>query len=143
MRGLRVLWARVKGQTAQAREDAALDAEIREHIALLEDRHKVQGMSAREAARSARMQFGNVTVLEERQRTQRRLLSPTGWWRDVRFGLRMPVKRPVSSAAVVAARAQGIGPNSAVFTFVNALLLRPPQKVNATNTPSMFVPLRA
>ena len=90
-------------------------------------------MSARDAARAARRQFGNVTALMERQRAQRGILSPTEWWRDVRFGLRMLAKRPVSSAAVVVALALGIGLNSAVFTFVNALLLRPPQGVRATN----------
>ena len=48
----------------------------------------------------------------------------------MRFGLRMLAKRPVSSAAVVVALALGIGMNAAVFTFVNALLLRPPQGVS-------------
>ena len=51
-------------------------------------------MSAHEAARAARRQFGNVTALKERQRAQRGILSPTEWWRDVRFGLRMLAKRP-------------------------------------------------
>jgi predicted permease len=123
----------VKGQASQGREDEAFDEEIREHIALLEERCIEQGMSAREAARTARRQFGNVTALKERQRAQRGILSPGEWWRDVRFGMRMLAKRPLSSAAVVLALALGIGMNAAVFTFVNALLLRPPQGVNAAN----------
>ena len=133
MRKLRMLWAKLRGQAAQGREDEQFDAEIREHIALLERRNQAQGMSAPEAARAARRQFGNVTVLKERQRAQRGILSPTEWWRDVRFGMRMLAKRPASSAAVVLALALGIGLNSAVFTFVNALLLRPPQGVSGTN----------
>ena len=133
MRSLRMLLARVKGQVAQAREDEAFDEDIGEHIAMLEARYAAQGMSAQAAARAARRQFGNVTALKERQRAQRGLLSPAEWWRDVRFGLRMLAKRPVSSAAVVVALALGIGLNSAVFTFVNALLLRPPQAVSGTN----------
>ena len=133
MRKLRMLWSRVKGEAGRGREDEAFDEEIREHIALLEERYTAQGMSARDAGRAARRQFGNVTALMERQRAQRGILSPTEWWRDVRFGLRMLAKRPVSSAAVVVALALGIGLNSAVFTFVNALLLRPPQGVKATN----------
>ncbi|MGH9591039.1 MAG: ADOP family duplicated permease [Terracidiphilus sp.] len=123
----------MRGQAAQRREDRAFEEEIREHIALLEDRYRLQGMSAQEAARAARRQFGNVTAQKERQRAQRGMLAPTEWWRDVRFGLRMLAKRPVSSAAVVVALALGIGLNSAVFTFVNALLLRPPQGVSETN----------
>ena len=133
MRKLRMLWARVRGQAAQGREDEAFDEEIRGHIALLEERYRTQGMSAQEAERAARRQFGNVTALKERQRVYRGILSPTEWWRDVRFGMRMLAKRPISSAAVVLALALGIGLNSAVFTFVNALLLRPPQGVSGTN----------
>jgi predicted permease len=132
MHKLRVFWARVKGQAAQVREDEALDDEIRDHIAQLEERYAAQGMNPREAARAARKQFGNVTALKERQRVQRGILSPAEWWQDVRFGIRMLVKRPVSNAAVVVALALGIGLNSAVFTFVNGILLRPPQGVSQT-----------
>ena len=127
-----MLWARVKGQAAQGREDEAFDEEIREHIALLEERYRAQGMSAREAARAARRQFGNVTRLKENQRATRGILSPAEWGRDVRFGLRMLAKRPGSNAAVVLALALGIGMNTAVFTFVNGILLRPPQGVSQT-----------
>ena len=101
MRG-RTLWARLKGQAAQRQEDEALDEEIREHIALLEERYRSQGMSARDASRAARRQFGNVTGLMERQRALRGILSPSEWWQDVRFGARMLAKRSISSAAVVA-----------------------------------------
>jgi hypothetical protein len=133
MSRLRTVWARLKGQTAQRRADEALDEEISEHITLLEQRYRTQGVCGQEAAQAARRQFGNVTALKERQWAQRGILSPTEWWRDVRFGFRMLAKRPVSSAAVVVALALGIGLNSAVFTFVNALLLRPPQGVSGTN----------
>ncbi|HEY2859051.1 MAG TPA: ABC transporter permease [Terracidiphilus sp.] len=127
-----MLWARVKGQAVQGREDVAFDEEIGEHIGLLEQRYLAQGMSAQDAKRAARRQFGNVTTLKERQRMSRGILSPAEWWRDVRFGLRMLAKRPASNAAVVVALALGIGMNTAVFTFVNGLLLRPPQGVDNT-----------
>lgn len=134
MNKLRILWSRVKGQSAQAREDSAFDEEIREHLDLLEERYMSQGMNPRDAAHAARRQFGNLTALKEHQRAQRGILSPSEWWRDMRFGLRMLARRPISSAALVVALALGIGMNSAVFTFVNGLLLRPPQGVSATNT---------
>ena len=132
MERLRVLWARVRGQAAQKREDETFDEEVREHIALLEERYRAHGMNPRDAAREARRQFGSVTVLKERQRIQRGILSPAEWWQDVRFGMRMLKKRPISSTAVVLSLALGIGMNAAVFTFTNALLLRPPQAVNGT-----------
>jgi macrolide transport system ATP-binding/permease protein len=132
MQRLRVLWAKLKGQVVQEREDHAFDEEIREHVKLLEKRYTAQGMSVREAARAARRQFGNVTALKERQRAQRGILSPTEWWRDMRFGLRMLARRPASNAAMVLTLALGIGMNSAVFTFVNGILLRPPQGVSQT-----------
>ena len=133
MRKLRTLWARLKGQAAQRQEDKALDEEICEHISLLEARYISQGMNAPDASRAARRQFGNVTRLKEKQRALRGILSPSEWWHDVRFGARMLAKRPLSNAAVVVALALGIGMNAAVFTFVNALLLRPPQGVSHTN----------
>jgi putative ABC transport system permease protein len=125
MRKLRMLWARVKGQTAQGREDEAFEAEVREHIALLQQRYQAQGMSAQEAARAARRQFGNVTTLKERQREQRGFLSPTEWSRDVRFGMRMLVRRPALNAAILLALALGIGANTTVFSIVDAVMLRP------------------
>lgn len=125
MSKLRTLWARVKGQAVQGREDEAFDVEIHEHIQLLEERYKGQGMTASDAARVARRQFGNVTHLKERQRMQRGFLSPAEWARDVRFGMRMLAKRPGLSAAMVAALGLGIGANTAVFSIVDAVLLRP------------------
>jgi predicted permease len=91
-------------------------------------------MSRDEAVTAARRQFGNVTLLQERQRAKRSFISPEEWWGDLRFGSRMMMKKPGSNAAVVLALALGIGMNAAVFTFVNALLLRPPAMVNATGS---------
>jgi len=53
------------------------------------------------------------------------------FWQDLRYGARMLAKNPGSTAAVVIALALGIGLNTTVFTFINALLLRPPAGVKA------------
>src|SRR5438552_18328509 len=101
MWNFRILWSKLRGQAGQQREDESFDEEVHEHMALLEQKYRTQGMSAQAAAIAARRQFGNVTTLKERQRLQRGFLSPTEWWRDVRFGMRMLAKRPTSNAAVV------------------------------------------
>jgi predicted permease len=134
MRTLRLWAAKARGFVTGHRQDHEFDAEVQDHIRLLEERFVGQGMSKADAATAARLQFGNVTLLRERQRAQRSFLSPAEWWGDVRFGLRMLTKRPASNAAVVLALALAIGMNGAVFTFVNALLLRPPAGVSDTGS---------
>ena len=120
---LRTLWSRVKGQATQMREDEAFGEEVHEHIALLEKRYQAQGMSIGEAAHAARRQFGNVTVLKERQRAQRGMLSPAEWGRDVRFGMRMLAKRPALNAAM-RPRRRPARPPAAVHRRGSAVLAR-------------------
>jgi predicted permease len=133
MRFLRVGAAKLKGLLTWKRQDHEFDEEVQAHLEDLTARYLRQGMSRAEASAAARRQFGNVTLLQEKQRTQRSFLSPSELWGDLRFGWRMMLKKPGSNAAVVIALALGIGMNTAVFSFVNALLLRPPAVVGAMN----------
>src|ERR1700722_12639130 len=131
MRFLRTLTAKVKGLLTSNREDHEFDLEIKAPPPALPERYLRQGLPRADAAAAARRQFGNVTLLQETQRAQRSFLSPSEWWGDIRFGLRMMMKKPGSNAAVIIALALGIGMNVAVFSFVNALLLRPPTVVRS------------
>jgi predicted permease len=123
MSKLRVLCTRVWGQVAQKREDTVFDEEIRNHIALLEERYMAQGLSTREAAQAARRQFGNATVLKERQRAQRGILSLEELWRDMRFAVRMLRKSPGFTAIAIGSLALGIGANTVIFTAAQHMLL--------------------
>jgi len=131
MKTFRFWISKARGAFGQHREDHQLGEEVRAHLDLLKELYISRGIPAEEAERLAHRQFGSVTVLKERQRAQRGILAPVEWWRDICFGLRMLRKRWASNMVVVLALALGIGMNTAVFTFVNALLLRPPSGVPA------------
>jgi predicted permease len=128
---LRVWVAKFRGLFGQGRADKNFEDEMQAHLELLAERFVAQGMTREDAAQAARRQFGNTTLLQQRQREGRGFAFPSELSRDVRFGMRMLRKNFGSNAAVVVALALGIGMNTAVFSFVNALLLRSPTGVEA------------
>lgn len=132
MDGLRVFAVRLRALFRRSQADRQFDEEMQEHLELLTERFVSRGMSRQDAAMAARRQFGNTTLLQQRQREAQTFLSVPNLWRDVGFGVRMLRKNPGSTASVVIALALGIGMNTAIFTFVNALLLRPPARVAST-----------
>lgn len=131
MRAIRTILSRIGALLGEKRANREFDAELQEHLRLLAERFEQKGMSPEDAAHAARRQFGNAALVEQRQREARTFLSPGELWRDARFGVRMLRKHPGSTAAVIIALSLGIGMNACVFTFVNALLLRPPSLVKA------------
>lgn len=131
LRKLREISARLLGLFGYRRAESEFSDEVQEHLRLLTERFMIRGMSREEASRAARLQFGNATLVQQKQRERRAFLSPTELWRDACFGVRMLRKHPGSTAGVIVALALGIGMNACVFTFVNALLLRPPAGVRS------------
>jgi len=103
-----------------------IDDELRFHLEMSATDQMAAGMTPAEADRGARRRFGNLQTIREECRSVRGASFGETTLHDLRFGCRMVCKNPGLATVAVLTLALGIGANTAVFSLVNAVMLRPP-----------------
>ena len=125
MSGLSAPFSRLLATFRKRRLEEELDDELRFHLQMETEENIRRGMRPEEARYAARRSFGGIQQTREIWRDRRYLPWLESWLRDLRFAVRSLARAPLFTLFAVASLALGIGANTALFTALHALVLRP------------------
>jgi predicted permease len=121
----RSLMQRLLALMRRRRLESELDAEMRAHLELAERDAIASGLSPEEARRVARRDFGNIDRIKEEHRDSRSVRWIDTLGKDIRYAVTLLRRDPIFAFVAVGVMAIGIGANTAMFSILDAALLKP------------------
>ena len=135
---LRTVVSGLRSLFGKDRVECEMDEELNGFVELAIEEKMKQGMSRKEALRAVRLERGGLDATKEEVRSARWESLIETCWRDLRFAARMLRKSPGFTAVAVLTLALGIGANTAIFSVVYAILIKPLPYANSAQILNVF-----
>src|SRR5256714_11106992 len=114
----------LRNSTRRDQLERDLTEEMGSYVELLTEKKMKEGMNEKEARRAAMVEVGGVEQVKEEVRAGRTGFALETFFQDIRYGMRSLLKKPGFTLTAVIALSLGIGAHTAIFSVINAILLR-------------------